>query len=581
METRARRFRLASWLALMAGLAFSLPAFPRLPHIDFSTFLGGSGRDEGTAIAAGRDGTSYIAVTTHSNDFLELTGPVLGPPPPEYGTSLYVVALDPQGHRIYSTLVATVGNLYRLIPGGVAVADDGTAYLAYTLAGDPDWFYVHVARLSPTGEVLYRRALPSNSAVRAITVGSDGNVYFVGYAQKGPRPRFYFDGRAAFLYLMTPDGRMPQMQFLDGIGDEEATAVAVVNGKVFVAGFTNSPDLFSHLPSRVKGAYGGGEDAFLFQTEFGENSFISLTYLGGSGNDRAADLAVETDGTVFLAGVTSSADFPLVDPSLPAPGSRPNDFLARLSNAGELVDSTFIGEDWGLLATSTQAIALDPYGGISWMGFIANLPPWDPSPYFCEGTALLRFDQDGLDLLDSACFFTAWARDLQVDRSGNLYLTGLAMDDFNFKPGALQPFFGGVIDAFAARLRFNRPPDCAGAIASPAMIWPPNGKLIPVSVQGVTDPDGDPTGLWLTGIRQDEPLSAWTGFDATGLGTSTVAVRADRAGLGDGRVYHLHFEALDDKGGTCTGTVKVCVPHDQRPGATCGDGGGLFDSTEN
>ena len=66
------------------------------------------------------------------------------------------------------------------------------------------------------------------------------------------------------------------------------------------------------------------------------------------------------------------------------------------------------------------------------------------------------------------------------------------------------------------------------------------------------------------------------------MGTGTASVRAERAGTprapGDGRVYHVAFTAADGNGGTCTGTVKVGVPHDQR-GRAAVDGGPLYDST--
>jgi len=44
-------------------------------------------------------------------------------------------------------------------------------------------------------------------------------------------------------------------------------------------------------------------------------------------------------------------------------------------------------------------------------------------------------------------------------------------------------------------------------------------------------------------------------------------------------VYHIGFTAVDGHGGQCTGTVSVCVPHDQRPGHVCVDEGPLVDST--
>jgi hypothetical protein len=123
----------------------------------------------------------------------------------------------------------------------------------------------------------------------------------------------------------------------------------------------------------------------------------------------------------------------------------------------------------------------------------------------------------------------------------------------------------------------NSPPDCSRAAASPSFLWPANGKMTPVSVIRVTDPDGDPLAIAITRITQDEPRTG-KGPDATGIRTSTARVRAYRAGNGDGRVYHLTFRAIDPQGASCTGTVTVCVPHDQWR-STCGDGGSLVDST--
>lgn len=133
----------------------------------------------------------------------------------------------------------------------------------------------------------------------------------------------------------------------------------------------------------------------------------------------------------------------------------------------------------------------------------------------------------------------------------------------------------------------NRPPDCSGAGASVAELWPPDHKFTDVSVAGVTDPDGDPVTITITGIRQDEPLNGLgdgnTCADGSGIGTSTASVRAERTGdpqvPGDGRVYHVTFSASDGRGGTCTGEVTTCVPHDQSPGHTCVDEGALYDST--
>ncbi|MCJ7511041.1 MAG: hypothetical protein MUP14_09185 [Dehalococcoidia bacterium] len=133
----------------------------------------------------------------------------------------------------------------------------------------------------------------------------------------------------------------------------------------------------------------------------------------------------------------------------------------------------------------------------------------------------------------------------------------------------------------------NQPPDCSAAAPSIGEIWPPNHKMVGVNVLGVTDPEGAPVSIVITGITQDEPVNGLgdgdTSPDGAGVDTDTAQVRAERAGTpkvpGNGRVYHIHFKASDDMGGACSGVVKVGVPHDQRRGHVIVDGGELYDST--
>ena len=127
----------------------------------------------------------------------------------------------------------------------------------------------------------------------------------------------------------------------------------------------------------------------------------------------------------------------------------------------------------------------------------------------------------------------------------------------------------------------NAPPDCTGAAASVARIWPPNHGMVPVSILGVTDPDGDSVTIEIDEIRQDEPTNSTgdgnTCPDAEGVGTATASVRAERRGSGDGRVYTLTFTATDEAGATCQGSVQVCVPKSSQ--GSCVDGGPQFSST--
>lgn len=132
----------------------------------------------------------------------------------------------------------------------------------------------------------------------------------------------------------------------------------------------------------------------------------------------------------------------------------------------------------------------------------------------------------------------------------------------------------------------NNPPDCTEASASVQELWPPNHKYVDIEIVGVTDPDGDPVTITITGITQDEPVDAVdngdgnTSPDGTGVGTSIASVRAEREGTANGRVYEISFTATDPAGAECSGSVTVCVPHDQRPGHECTDDGQNYDSTE-
>jgi uncharacterized repeat protein (TIGR01451 family) len=121
---------------------------------------------------------------------------------------------------------------------------------------------------------------------------------------------------------------------------------------------------------------------------------------------------------------------------------------------------------------------------------------------------------------------------------------------------------------------------CQGGVCTgsntPIELWPPNHKFVTVSIAGVRDPK-------IVGISQDEPLlgrgDGKTCPDGKGVGTSSARVRAERSGTGDGRVYRVSFTASDGTGGQCTGSVRICVPHDLRPGHVCGEDRLVIDST--
>ena len=128
----------------------------------------------------------------------------------------------------------------------------------------------------------------------------------------------------------------------------------------------------------------------------------------------------------------------------------------------------------------------------------------------------------------------------------------------------------------------NHRPICTAATASGPSMWPPNHKYRLFSIGGVTDPDGNPVTVTITGVTQDEPVNGLgdgnTSPDATlGPASNQVSLRGERSGLGNGRVYVISFTGSDGSGGTCSGTRSVGVPHDQS-GPAAIDSGQFYNS---
>jgi PKD repeat protein len=132
----------------------------------------------------------------------------------------------------------------------------------------------------------------------------------------------------------------------------------------------------------------------------------------------------------------------------------------------------------------------------------------------------------------------------------------------------------------------NSAPVCSATPSVPMLSWPPNHRMVPITLDGITDPDGNPFNVTITLIAQDEPTNTQgdgnTPSDAAGVGTSTAQVRAERSGTpkvpGNGRVYHIFYTATDSAGASCTGKVLVGVPHDRGGMSVPIDDGPKFNS---
>jgi HYR domain len=112
------------------------------------------------------------------------------------------------------------------------------------------------------------------------------------------------------------------------------------------------------------------------------------------------------------------------------------------------------------------------------------------------------------------------------------------------------------------------PPVISSASASPNVLWPPNHRLVPVTIAVSASDVCSPTvSCKIISVTSNEPVNAPgsgnTAPDWQITGNNTVNLRAERSGGGNGRIYRLTVQCTDPSGNHATKTVRVNVPHDQ------------------
>lgn len=174
----------------------------------------------------------------------------------------------------------------------------------------------------------------------------------------------------AFVTRLNASGSMLiYSTFLGGSGDEWAYSLALdISGAATVVGGTTSPD-FPTTPGAYDTTFNGGTtygDAFVTRLNSAGSSLLWSTFLGGSSDDWAEDLALQSSGEVTLSGATSSRNFPTTPAAFDTSynGAGPygigDGFVARLNSTGStLVYSTFLG---GTGFESAYGVALDNQG---------------------------------------------------------------------------------------------------------------------------------------------------------------------------------------------------------------------------
>jgi hypothetical protein len=579
--------RTAYWIGALIFFAVATAADAHPATRAFSVLLGGGSWDGGSNVAVDAAGDVWLVGGTYSPDFPFTAGSSVS-------QEIFIARLSPGGELLSAT---SLGGRDSDLATTIALDAGGNVYVAgstlspdfpvtTSLARPGTRQRVFVAKLDPRGRIVYSTVFGGtrNQHITGLDVDAGGHAFVTGFTDSPdfPTAGALFPSLAGqidiFVTKLSPDGlSLLYSTYLGGPGLDAPLGIALdAAGNAHVAGYT---------------ALSGSSQAVVAKLSPDGSQLIYSTLLGGSGLDWAKAVAIDPAGNALVYGETTSTDFPVRAALQPAPVPGPNGeppfetFLARLGPDGSLISLTYFG---GSGEEGAMDIAVDGAGSIYLLGYTtsSDFPLRDPLPidvtpswYFHVGF-VTKLDARASEilfstLLDGTEEAQGWAYGIAADASGSIYVTGESNDPhFPIIGPSQRTEVDHSADAFALKIELNGSPSCSAATASPAVIWPPNGKMVSVSLAGVSDPDDDPLTLQITRIAQDEPLSGKEP-DAAGLGTSRPMLRASRAGNGDGRVYHITFTATDPAGAACVGTVTVCVPHD--PGKrTCGDGGPLF-----
>jgi hypothetical protein len=250
--------------------------------------------------------------------------------------------------------------------------------------------------------------------------------------------------------------------YLGGRGGDNSVAVGVdARGYAYVTGSTSSPDYPTTADALQPTGPGGSTDAFVTKLNRTGTALVYSTYFGGTGSDAASDIAVDRDGTVYIAGATGSTDFPTTTDALLTFAGETDAFVAKLDPSGSnLVYSTLLG---GSGIDTAEGLAVSPNGVVYLAGFTASTDfpttagAFQPTNAGGFDAFVASISRDGSTLRYSTYVGSAGgegASDIDIDPAGHAYIVGTTRGtDFPTTPGALQPTTDGLSDqAFIATL---------------------------------------------------------------------------------------------------------------------------------
>ncbi len=373
--------------------------------IIYSTLLGGSGDDQGMAIAVDGSGNAYITGSTVSNNFPLTAGAFQTHGNAWNYSSAFVAKLSASGSTLlYSTYLGgdgpDRGKAIAVDPSGVYVAGDSGGQHFPTTPGAFQTFALYgggfLAKFNAGGTTLEYSTMfggtgygPTN--ITGLAVDNSSAPYLTGDTYDGLpttpgvfQPNVIFNNgifyQHAFVTKFKPDATgLIYSTYLGGSDSDHGRGIAVDSaGNAYVSGDTFSPDfpVTAILPGSSSGNVFVSKlnptgSALVYSTRFGSNG---ATPALGAPDTRVAGMALNSSLEVIVAGSTGSPDFPVTagaPETMVTNGAVSSGFVSKLNAAGSaLLYSTFLGD-----TSCTSSVVVDSAGSAYVAGWSSNNCP--------------------------------------------------------------------------------------------------------------------------------------------------------------------------------------------------------------
>jgi uncharacterized protein (TIGR03437 family) len=222
-----------------------------------------------------------------------------------------------------------------------------------------------------------------------------------------------------FCLATTAAAQLPGIYSLEG-----ATPAAVATdpqGNIYVVGQTSSP-AFPVTSNALQATLKGNSDAFISKIS-PAGALLWSTYFGGSGNDSAAGVAIDSAGNILVAGTTSSTDLPVLNAYQNTLGGRTNLFVLKLDPTGKILYCTYLG---GSSNDGATGLAVDSAGAAYITGYTssANFPGQTTLAFTFQGFVVKLAANGALVYSYEPTNAQISSAAIAVDASGSAYITG-------------------------------------------------------------------------------------------------------------------------------------------------------------